>query len=153
MSRTRKRKVFECIEYLSVEAPLNKVDYLEDKQSRYIREYVRDKEYMIVGTERRHGFSKGEVNKQWAKIVDLIHKKRVQGVVVANMAAVASDLPDAFYKIGQVIEGWNEALQTMKKGEKRTLIIPYQLGYVIHGYPGVIPPKSTLIFDVELLDF
>lgn len=104
MSRTRKRKVFECIEYLSVEAPLNKVDYLEDKQSRYIREYVRDKEYMIVGTERRHGFSKGEVNKQWAKIVDLIHKKRVQGVVVANMAAVASDLPDAFYKIGQVIE-------------------------------------------------
>ena len=104
MSRTRKRKVFECIEYLSVEAPLNKVDYLEDKQSRYIREYVRNKEYMIVGTERRHGFSKGEVNKQWAKIVDLIRKKRVQGVVVANMAAVAADLPDAFCKVGQVIE-------------------------------------------------
>ena len=59
----------------------------------------------------------------------------------------------ATFKIGQVIEGWNEALQTMKKGEKRTLIIPYQLGFGIHGYPGVIPPKSTLIFDVELLDF
>lgn len=59
----------------------------------------------------------------------------------------------ATFKIGQVIEGWNEALQTMKKGEKRTLIIPYQLGYGIHGYPGVIPPKTTLIFDVELLDF
>ena len=57
MSRTKKRKLFECIEYLSVEAPLNKVDYLEDKQSKYIREYVRNKEYMIVGTERRHGFS------------------------------------------------------------------------------------------------
>ena len=59
----------------------------------------------------------------------------------------------ATFKIGQVIEGWNEALLTMKKGEKRTLIIPYQLGYGIQGYPGVIPPKSTLIFDVELLDF
>lgn len=64
MSRTKKRKVFECIEYLSVEAPLNKVDYLEDKQSEYIREYVRNKEYMIVGTERRHGFSQGDVNRQ-----------------------------------------------------------------------------------------
>ena len=56
MSRTRKRKEFDCIEYLSVEAPLEKVDYLEDKQSKYIREYVKNKEYSIVGTERRHGF-------------------------------------------------------------------------------------------------
>ena len=104
MSRTKKRKLFECIEYLSVEAPLNKVDYLEDKQSKYIREYVRNKEYMIVGTERRHGFSQGDVNRQWAKIVEMIRRGKVQGIVVANMAAVASDVPDAFYKVGQVIE-------------------------------------------------
>ena len=88
MSRTKKRKLFECIEYLSVEAPLNKVDYLEDKQSKYIREYVRNKEYMIVGTERRHGFSQGDVNRQWAKIVEMIRRGKVQGIVVANMAAV-----------------------------------------------------------------
>jgi len=59
----------------------------------------------------------------------------------------------ATFKIGQVIEGWNEALVTMRKGEKRTLIIPPELGYGIQGYPGVIPPNSYLIFDVELLDF
>ena len=59
----------------------------------------------------------------------------------------------ASFKIGQVIEGWNEALQTMSKGEKRTLIIPPELGYGVHGYPGIIPPDSYLIFDVELLDF
>ena len=59
----------------------------------------------------------------------------------------------AVFAVGQVIEGWNEALMTMKKGEKRTLIIPPDLGYGDYGYPGVIPPDSYLIFDVELLDF
>lgn len=57
------------------------------------------------------------------------------------------------FKIGQVIEGWNEALQTMHKGEKRQLVIPPELGYGVHGYPGAIPPNSYLVFDVELLDF
>ena len=59
----------------------------------------------------------------------------------------------AVFAVGQVIEGWNEALMTMKKGEKRLLIIPPELGYGEYGYPGVIPPDSYLIFNVELLDF
>ena len=104
MSRKKKRKIFDCIEYLSVEAPLEKVDFLEDKQSKYIREYVKNKEYSIVGTERRHGFSQGDVNRQWAAIVKLIRDKRVDGVVVANMAAVSNSVPVAFYKVGQIID-------------------------------------------------
>ncbi|AOS44388.1 FK506-binding protein [Lacunisphaera limnophila] len=52
---------------------------------------------------------------------------------------------------GAVIKGWDEAFLTMKKGEKRTLLIPWWLGYGEQGR-GMIPPRGTLRFEVELLD-
>ena len=84
----RKIKKMDCIEYLSVQAPLEKVNMLEDKQSKYIHEFVKRKEYSIVGKMRRNGFSQRDVDRQWNQIVNMIRKKQISGVVVANMAGL-----------------------------------------------------------------
>lgn len=52
---------------------------------------------------------------------------------------------------GEVIKGWDEAFAAMKKGEKRTLIVPWWLGYGQTG-KGPIPPRATLVFEVEVVD-
>ncbi len=54
---------------------------------------------------------------------------------------------------GELIDGWEEALQKMHKGEKWILIVPSEMGYGARGKPPTIPRDATLVFEMELVDF
>ena len=58
----------------------------------------------------------------------------------------------ASFQVHGVIRGWTEALQLMKEGDKWELIIPPDLGYGSKGAGNIIPPDSTLIFEIELIE-
>ena len=56
----------------------------------------------------------------------------------------------AVFGVNQVIPGWVEALQLMPEGAKWKLYIPSDLAYGAQGAGEMIPPHSTLVFEVEL---
>jgi FKBP-type peptidyl-prolyl cis-trans isomerase len=72
---------------------------------------------------------------------------------------VFDESPDAEHPLiirlgrGELIDGWEEALQKMHRGEKWLLIVPPELGYGSHGKPPSIPRDATLIFEMELVGF
>ena len=53
---------------------------------------------------------------------------------------------------GEVIRGWELEVPAMKFGEKSSFRFAAEFGYGADGFPGIIPPNSTIIFELELLD-
>ncbi|WP_028292887.1 FKBP-type peptidyl-prolyl cis-trans isomerase [Oceanobacter kriegii] len=83
------------------------------------------------------------------KVTVHYHGTLIDGTVFDS--SVERNEPISF-RLNQVIPGWTEGVQLMTKGQKNRLFIPAQLAYGKQR-AGKIKPGSTLVFDVELLDF
>jgi hypothetical protein len=98
----------------------------------------------------------------WLRSGDRLARKcldsRDDGVPQEFLLAQESPLAGPEFSLDQskrpVIPGWVEALRTMKKGERRWLIVPSALAYGDRGFDRMtVPPRADLVFDLELVDF
>ena len=76
---------------------------------------------------------------------------RYTGYFIDGRIFDSSKENSVIFPLNGVIKGWSEGLQHMTPGAKYRFYIPYYLGYGATGYAS-IPPYSTLIFDVELIE-
>jgi FKBP-type peptidyl-prolyl cis-trans isomerase len=95
----------------------------------------------------------GEASPQPGDLVKVVYQGRLlSGNVFGQELDPAKPFP---VRVGrdQLIPAWEETLKQMKRGEKRLIIVPYELGYGTRGDPPRIPRRATLVFEIELLDF
>ncbi len=85
------------------------------------------------------------------KVVDVHYTGKLTDGTVFDSSIPRGEPIQFTLGAGMVITGWERGIRGMKVGGKRKLTIPYNLGYGARGYPGVIPPYATLVFDVELV--
>jgi FKBP-type peptidyl-prolyl cis-trans isomerase len=94
----------------------------------------------------------GDTPKPGDKVNVLYVGKLLRGTVFDQ--ATEPDKPFTFrIRRDMVIEGWDQILQLMKRGEKRLVIIPPELAYGTRGQPPKISRNQTLLFEIELLSF
>ncbi len=82
---------------------------------------------------------------------DVVRVHYTGSLIDSTIFDSSADRGPAEFGVNQVIQGWQEGIQLMPVGSKFKFYIPYELGYGENG-TGPIPPYSTLIFDVELLE-
>lgn len=93
-----------CIAYLSTEGSLYEIQRQEDRQLKYLREYAKANNIDICLLVRRKGMGQIVINRQWEVMANLVSKGKADGILIANTETISSNVPDVFYKIGQIYE-------------------------------------------------
>jgi len=96
---------------------------------------------------------KGSLSPAEGMMVTVIYKGMLLNGTVFDESPDAAHPLKARIGRGELIDGWDEALQKLHKGEKWLLIVPPEMAYGSRGKPPLIPRRATLVFEMELVDF
>ncbi len=105
MSKNKSKQVEEricCIVYLSTVGDTSSVDKREKKQLSYIQEYADAHNVKIVKKMHRDVMGQADVNHHFDIMVEMIRRGKVDGIILANIMSVSSNVADAYYKVGKV---------------------------------------------------
>ena len=121
-----------------------------DDFAQAIKDVLEGNQTAISHTEARDIVTEGNVG-HYAKATDQV-QCHYEGTLIDGTlfdSSIKRGQP-ATFGVNQVIPGWVEALQLMPEGAKWKLYIPSDLAYGAQGAGEMIPPHSTLVFEVEL---
>jgi len=103
---SKKKKVIEdkitCVAYLSTAGDILSAEKREEKQLKYIMEYAKAHNIEIIRVMHRDVLGQAEMNKHFNLMVDMIKCGKVQGIILSNMMAISTNIPDAYFKVGKV---------------------------------------------------
>jgi FKBP-type peptidyl-prolyl cis-trans isomerase len=127
--------------------PMEDVEYVEKKWPEAKRTFT-GLRYIIL----KPGDTKGAMPVNGNEVSVLYKGMLLDGTIFDQSPDENSPLKIRLGR-GNLIEGWEQALQKMHKGEKWLLIVPPEMAYGARGKPPTIKRNATLVFEMELVDF
>lgn len=121
--KRRAKKNIRCIVYLATVADEDTVDRKEQKQLRYIREYAKAHQLQIVKVFHRSVLGQMDTNRHYQNIVRRIQNGEAEAILLANMGMISQSLPDAYGKVGQMLEAGGRVI-TVDEGELKLNLAP-----------------------------
>jgi DNA invertase Pin-like site-specific DNA recombinase len=121
--RNRKEKLLRAVVYLSAKGNEKTVEQKEKNQLKYIREYAKAHNIQIVKVMHRNIMGNYVVNTHFQKMVEMIGKNEVEVILVSKISGIATNLEDAYRKIGKVIQSGG-CIVTVDEGEMK---LPIQM--------------------------